>query len=70
VGGPRIAVAWPFCGAPHDLELAGKCRVGGVKIRSGAFAWVLARMQLDESSRGGGTEAGERAGQPRLGARS
>ena len=40
------------CGAPLDVNMAGFCEYCRVKVTSGAFDWVLSKIEQDDSYRG------------------
>jgi hypothetical protein len=47
-GSSRADSACPNCGAPLALGMAAVCRHCKAKINSGAFDWVLSRIEQDE----------------------
>lgn len=48
-GAPRVDDGCPNCGAPvTEINMAGTCTHCSVKITSGAFDWVLSRIEQDE----------------------
>ena len=51
-GAPHSDKACPNCGAPLDVNMAGECGHCGAKITSGAFDWVLSKIEQDESYTG------------------
>jgi DNA-directed RNA polymerase subunit RPC12/RpoP len=51
-GAPRTDKVCPNCGAPLDVNMAGECEHCGAKITSGAFDWVLSRIEQDDSYTG------------------
>jgi hypothetical protein len=51
-GAPRTDKSCPNCGAPLDVNMAGECEHCGAKITSGAFDWVLSKIEQDDSYTG------------------
>ena len=47
-GAPQLEGLCPHCGAPLQVSMAAKCGQCGVKVNSGEFDWVLARIEQDE----------------------
>ena len=49
-GGPaRSDAACPNCGGPVEVTMAGECAYCRAKVTSGAFDWVLSRIEQDEA---------------------
>jgi hypothetical protein len=48
-GAPRTDKLCPNCGAPLDVNMAGRCTHCDAKITSGEFDWVLSKIEQDES---------------------
>lgn len=48
-GGPSVC---PNCGAPVAVGATGICNYCGGKLTSGAFDWILSRIEQDEAYRG------------------
>jgi len=48
-GPARTDPACPSCGAPLSINAAGHCSHCQVKVTSGAFDWVLSRIEQDET---------------------
>ena len=44
--------ACPHCGAPLKLNMSGHCEYCSTKVTTGAFDWVLSRIEQDEVYRG------------------
>ncbi len=42
----------PNCGAPLKVNMAGGCQYCQGKVTSGAFDWVLSRIEQDEAYQG------------------
>jgi predicted lipid-binding transport protein (Tim44 family) len=51
-GAPRTDKLCPNCGAPLDVNMAGRCTHCDAKITSGEFDWVLSKIEQDESYSG------------------
>jgi hypothetical protein len=51
-GAPRADKSCPNCGAPLDVNQAGRCEHCGAGITSGEFDWVLSRIEQDDSYTG------------------
>jgi hypothetical protein len=51
-GPTRVEPVCPRCGAPLDITMTGACKQCQAKVNSGAFDWVLARIEQDESYTG------------------
>jgi predicted lipid-binding transport protein (Tim44 family) len=51
-GVARAARECPSCGAALDVEMAGDCKYCRAKVTTGAFDWVLSRIEQDEVYRG------------------
>jgi predicted amidophosphoribosyltransferase len=51
-GAPRMDKACPNCGAPLNVNMAGRCEHCDAKITSGEFDWVLSRIEQDEAYEG------------------
>lgn len=51
-GAPRADKSCPNCGAPLDVNMAGRCEHCGAKITSGDFDWVLSKIEQDDSYTG------------------
>ncbi len=51
-GAPRADKSCPNCGAPLDVNMAGRCTHCDAKITSGEFDWVLSKIEQDESYTG------------------
>jgi uncharacterized Zn finger protein (UPF0148 family) len=51
-GAPRMDKACPNCGAPLNVNMAGRCEHCDAKITSGEFDWVLSKIEQDESYSG------------------
>jgi hypothetical protein len=47
-GPSRIDAGCPSCGAPLQIEMAGKCVYCRAKVTSGDFDWVLSRIEQDD----------------------
>jgi hypothetical protein len=51
-GAPRTDKNCPNCGAPLEVNMAGRCEHCDAKITSGDFDWVLSKIEQDESYTG------------------
>jgi len=51
-GAPRADKSCPNCGAPLDVNQAGRCEHCGAGITSGEFDWVLSKIEQDDSYTG------------------
>ncbi len=51
-GAPRADKNCPNCGAPLEVNMAGRCNHCDAKITSGEFDWVLSKIEQDESYAG------------------
>ncbi len=51
-GPARAEPVCPSCGAPLSITMAAACKHCGVKVNSGAFDWVLSRIEQDEAYAG------------------
>lgn len=51
-GAPRTDKNCPNCGAPLDVNMAGRCEHCDAKITSGDFDWVLSKIEQDDSYTG------------------
>ena len=51
-GAPRADKSCPNCGAPLEVNMAGRCNHCDAKITSGEFDWVLSKIEQDESYSG------------------
>lgn len=51
-GAPRTDKSCPNCGAPLEVNMAGRCNHCDAKITSGEFDWVLSKIEQDESYTG------------------
>ncbi len=51
-GAPRADKSCPNCGAPLEVNMAGRCNHCDAKITSGDFDWVLSKIEQDESYSG------------------
>jgi predicted RNA-binding Zn-ribbon protein involved in translation (DUF1610 family) len=51
-GAPRTELTCPNCGAPLDINMAGKCEHCGAEVASGRFDWVLSKIEQDDSYTG------------------
>ena len=47
-GTPHTDTSCPSCGAPLELSMTAKCQHCHVKVNSGAFDWVLSRIEQDD----------------------
>jgi hypothetical protein len=47
-GAPRTEKACPSCGGPLAVSMAGNCEYCGTLVTSGAFDWVLSRIEQDD----------------------
>jgi hypothetical protein len=47
-GATRTAAECPNCGAPLQVNMAAVCNYCQAKVNSGAFDWVLSRIEQDE----------------------
>jgi len=52
LGPSRVDTGCPNCGAPLVVNMAAICSHCGAKVNSGAFDWVLSRIEQDESYEG------------------
>jgi len=51
-GPTRSDPVCPNCGAPLQINMAGACGYCGAKVNSGAFDWVLSRIEQDDAYAG------------------
>ncbi len=51
-GPTRSEPVCPSCGAPLQINMAGVCGYCGAKVNSGAFDWVLSRIEQDDAYAG------------------
>jgi hypothetical protein len=51
-GAPHADKTCPNCGAPLDVNMAGRCTHCDAKVTSGQFDWVLSKIEQDESYTG------------------
>ena len=51
-GPPGLKDSCPNCGGPLAITMAGHCEHCKVRVTSGAFDWVLSRIEQDESYQG------------------
>jgi predicted lipid-binding transport protein (Tim44 family) len=51
-GAPRTDKSCPNCGAPLEVNMAGRCEHCDAKVTSGDFDWVLSKIEQDESYSG------------------
>jgi len=47
-GAPQTEKVCPSCGAPLAVSMAGNCEYCGTLVTSGAFDWVLSRIEQDD----------------------
>jgi predicted lipid-binding transport protein (Tim44 family) len=51
-GTPRTDKSCPNCGAPLDVNMAGRCTHCDAKVTRGEFDWVLSKIEQDDSYSG------------------